>query len=97
MARAIVPSMSEFFRRLSDKILAAFNQACEQRESEVAELLVRALDLTLTAQCGDSKKDLRNELGQVSEAYARLRALRAGEQAPTAPGAVDQALATKSK
>lgn len=70
--------MSEPLRRLSDKILAAFNQACEQRKSEVAELLVRALDLTLTAQGGDSKKDLRNELGQVAEAYDRLRTLRAG-------------------
>jgi hypothetical protein len=70
--------MSEPLRRLSDKILAAFNQACAQRESDVAELLVRALDLTLTAQGGDSKKDNRHELGQVAEAYARLKALRAG-------------------
>ena len=70
--------MSEPLRRLSDKILAAFNQACEQRVNDVAELLVRALDLTLTAQGGDSKKDNRNELGQVAEAYARLKALRAG-------------------
>jgi len=63
-------------RRLSDKILAAFNQACDQRESDVAELLVKALDLTLTRQAGDDKKDHRHELGQVAEAYARLRALR---------------------
>lgn len=69
--------MSEPLRRLSDKILAAFTQACDQRENDVAELLVRALDLTLTRQAGDDKKDHRNELGQVAEAYARLKALRA--------------------
>jgi hypothetical protein len=70
--------MSQSLRRLSDKILAAFDQACEQRQGDVAELLVRALDLTLTSQGGDSKNDGRHDLGQVAEAYARLKTLRAG-------------------
>jgi hypothetical protein len=42
--------MTQFTRRLSDKILAAFDQACEQRQLEVAEHLVRALELTLTRE-----------------------------------------------
>jgi hypothetical protein len=67
----------EAARRLSDKILAAFDHACRQRELDVAEHLVQALDLTLTRQAGDDKKDKRTELGPLVEAYARLKALRA--------------------
>lgn len=78
IVHASVAAMSEPLRRLSDKILAAFNQACDQRESDVAELLLQALDLTLTRQAGNDKNDLRNELGQVAEAYARLKTLRSG-------------------
>jgi hypothetical protein len=75
-------------RRLSDKILAAFNQACEQRDLDVADLLVQALDLTLTREAQAGLLDKRRELGPVVEAYARLKSLRA---------AADQARATNSK
>jgi hypothetical protein len=60
-------------RRLSDKILAAFDQACERRELEVAELLIRALDRTLT---DTGTADKRDETDPVTEAYARLARLR---------------------
>lgn len=63
-------------RRLSDKILAAFDQACERRELEVAELLVKALELALTRVGGRGYVDKRRELGPVLEAYARLKRLR---------------------
>lgn len=63
-------------RRLSDKILAAFNQACDHGEIEVAELLVRALELTLTKVGGKHSADRRDELGPVLEAYARLKQRR---------------------
>ncbi|HEX7969859.1 MAG TPA: hypothetical protein VF502_16665 [Stellaceae bacterium] len=65
-------------RRLSDKILAAFDQACDRGEIEVAELLVRALELTLTRVGGKGSVDQRDELGPVLEAYARLKQRRSG-------------------
>jgi hypothetical protein len=63
-------------RRLSDKILAAFDQACERRELDVAELLVKALEMTLTRTGGKGNVDQRRELGPVVEAYTRLQRLR---------------------
>jgi hypothetical protein len=64
-------------RRLSDKILLAFDQACEKREIDVAELLVRALELTLTRAGGKDSVEKREELGAVLDAYERLQKLRA--------------------
>jgi hypothetical protein len=69
--------MTQFTRRLSDKILAAFDQACEQRQLEVAEHLVRALELTLTREGGPGRADKREEMGPVVAAYERLKALQA--------------------
>ena len=63
-------------RRLSDKILSAFDQACERGELEVTELLVRALELTLTRTGGKGSIDQRVELGPVVETYARLKQAR---------------------
>jgi hypothetical protein len=68
--------VTEPARRLSDKIIAAFNQACDQRQADVAELLVRALELALTRQGGKGVQDKRANLGPVVEAYARLDQLR---------------------
>jgi predicted alpha/beta hydrolase family esterase len=65
-------------RRLSDKILDAFDQACARRELEVAELLVKALETTLTRAGGKGHVDQRREFGPVVEAYARLKRLRGG-------------------
>src|ERR1700742_1318785 len=63
-------------RRLSDKILSAFDQACERGELDVAEMLVRALELTLTRAGGKGNIDQRIELGPVIETYARLKQAR---------------------
>ena len=63
-------------RRLSDKILSAFDQACQRRELDVAELLVKALELTLTRSGGKGNVDKRREFGPVVEAYAKLQRLR---------------------
>jgi hypothetical protein len=63
-------------RRLSDKILAAFDQACERDELDVAELLVKALEVTLTRTGGKGNVDKRTHLGPVVEAYAKLQRLR---------------------
>jgi hypothetical protein len=63
-------------RRLSDKLLSAFDQACQRGELDVAELLVRALELTLTRSGGKGSVDQRAEMGPVIETYARLKQLR---------------------
>lgn len=72
----VFPVMNTPQRRLSDKILSAFDQACERGELEVAELLVRALELTLTRTGGKGSVDHRVELGPVVETYARLKQAR---------------------
>lgn len=68
--------MAETLRRLSDKILAAFNQACEQNQVDTAEHLLRALELSLTRYGGRGNSDKRADLGPVVEAFGRLEALR---------------------
>jgi hypothetical protein len=70
------PMTSPPDRRLSDKILSAFDQACQRSELDVAELLVKALELTLTRTGGKGNVDKRQELGPITEAYARLKQLR---------------------
>jgi len=65
-------------RRLSDKILLAFDQACAQRDVAVAEHLIRALEIALTKEGGPDRSDNRKELGPVFDAYDRLKALREG-------------------
>ena len=68
--------MADQQRRLSDKILSAFHQACDHRDLEVAEQLLRALELALTAEGGAERVDQRQNMGAVVEAYARLGDLR---------------------
>jgi hypothetical protein len=70
------PAMNTPQRRLSDKILSAFDHACERGELDVAEMLVRALELTLTRTGGKGSVDQRVELGPVVETYARLKQMR---------------------
>ena len=59
-------------RRLSDKVLTAFNQACDIGDAEIAEMLLRALELTLTKQGGADSAEKRSDLGAVMDAYGRL-------------------------
>ena len=70
--------MPQHLRRLSDKVLKAFDQACDQGELEIAEALLRALETILTRQGGKAAEDHRQNLGPVAEAYARLAALKDG-------------------
>lgn len=70
-------AMTQFSRRLSDKILAAFDQACEQGQIGVAEHLVRALELALTREGGANRVDKREHMEPVIAAYERLRTLQA--------------------
>ncbi len=63
-------------RRLSDKVLAAFDQACDVADPEVAEMLLRVVELILTKQGGADSEEKRRDLGAVMEAYERLLALK---------------------
>lgn len=68
--------MADQQRRLSDKILNAFHHACDNRDADVAEQLLRALELALTTEGGAGRTDQRENMGPVVEAYTRLRDLR---------------------
>jgi hypothetical protein len=68
--------MTQYDRRLSDKLLAAFDQACDQKLVAVAELLLRALETVLTKEGGAGVVDKRGDLGPVIAAYARLKELQ---------------------
>lgn len=63
-------------RRLSDKLLAAFDQACEQGQVEVAELVLKAIEIVLTQEAAPPERERRSHLGPVVEAFGRLKALR---------------------
>ncbi len=66
----------QYDRRLSDKLLVAFDQACDQGLIPVAELLLRALETVLTREGGPQVVDKRQDLGPVIAAYARLKELQ---------------------
>lgn len=68
--------MVQYDRRLSDKLLIAFDQACDQNFVAVAELLLRALEIALTREGGPQRVDKRQDLGPVIAAYARLKELQ---------------------
>jgi hypothetical protein len=63
-------------RRLSDKLLAAFDQACDQGHVAVAELLLKAIEIVLTEEAAPVDRERRSHLGPVVEAFGRLKALR---------------------
>jgi hypothetical protein len=68
--------MSDHSRRLSDKILRAFNQACDQNYLDVAEAMIRGLELALTREGGSGKVDKRQDMSALADAWIRLKALR---------------------
>jgi hypothetical protein len=64
-------------RRLTDKILIAFNQACEQGDLEVAEQLARVLEMIFTRRpLPPDANRRRREMETVVAMQERLWALR---------------------
>lgn len=61
-------------RRLSDKIVLAHEQACEQGKPEVARVLLQALELELSAFGGGQATEHRDVDEAVAAAYARQQA-----------------------
>jgi hypothetical protein len=74
--------MHDLPRRLSDKLFAAFQQACEQKNIEVAEAILKALELVLTREMAEpGKADRRaGESEPVVEAYGRLQKLKEAQK-----------------
>src|SRR5712692_5955846 len=52
-------------RRLSDKLLAAFDQACAQDRVEVAELVLKAIEIVVTQEAAATERERRSHLGPV--------------------------------
>jgi hypothetical protein len=68
--------MADTKRRLSDKILNAFNHACDDGDREVAEGLYKVLEVVLTRHGGAAASDKRQNVEFIREAGARLQAVR---------------------
>jgi hypothetical protein len=63
-------------RRLSDKILVAFHQACDQGDFEVAEQLLRVLEMMLTRRPVSPDANRRRNIETLVAAHERLWHLR---------------------
>lgn len=58
-------------RRLSDKIIDAHQQACDEGKLEVADALLKALEVDLSAIGGTPGADQRRSTEELEQAYAR--------------------------
>lgn len=63
-------------RRLGDRILAGLELAVDQQELEIADLLWRALELTLSRYGGPDAVEKREPPVELDEVLDRLLALR---------------------
>ncbi|MDQ1078302.1 hypothetical protein [Pseudoroseomonas cervicalis] len=63
-------------RRLSDKILIAFHQACDQGDFEVAEELLRILETMVTRRPASPDTNRRKNMETLVAAHERLWLLR---------------------
>jgi hypothetical protein len=63
-------------RRLSDKILIAFHHACDQGDFEVAEELLRILEMMLTRRPVSPDANRRKNMESLVAAHERLWLLR---------------------
>jgi len=63
-------------RRLSDKILVAFHQACDQGDFEVADQLLRVLEMMLTRRTLTPDANRRRNIETLVAAHERLWHLR---------------------
>lgn len=72
--------MSHPRRRLSDKIIDAFNMACDQGQLDTAEHLLHALEVAVTRYGGHPQADKRKSIAEVVDAYERLQTLKRSAQ-----------------
>ncbi len=67
-------------RRLSDKILVAFHQACDLSDLEVAEQLLQILEMMMTRRPLPADGNRRKSIESLVAAYERLWYLRHPER-----------------
>lgn len=67
---------TRYSRRLSDKILIAFHHACDQSDFEVAEQLLRTLEMMLTRRPLTPDGTRRRNMESLVAAHERLWHLR---------------------
>ncbi len=72
-----------YTRRLSDKILVAFHQACDQADLEVAERLLGVLELMLTRRPTTPDHQRRRNMEGLVAAHERLWHLRHHDTTPS--------------
>ena len=63
-------------RRLSDKILIAFHHACDQGDYEVAEEMLRILEMMITRRVTTPDAGRRKNMESLVAAHERLWLLR---------------------
>jgi hypothetical protein len=82
MTAEIAPlsSLPRHTRRLSDKILIAFHQACDQEDLEVAEQLLHILELMLARRPSAPDQQRRRSMEGLVAAYERLWYLKHKER-----------------
>ncbi len=69
-------SATRYTRRLSDKILIAFHQACDQSDLEVAEQLLRILEMMVSRKPLTPDGSRRKNMESLVAAHERLWYLR---------------------
>lgn len=70
--RSASKEVARYSRRLSDKLLLAVHQACDQGEYEVARRLLEVLELLLHRQDPSAVANRRRQLESLVAAYERL-------------------------
>ncbi len=77
-ARDLAPpgSSPRYSRRLSDKILIAFHQACDQADFEIAEQLLHILEMMLKRRPLLPDNNRRRSMESLVAAHERLWHLR---------------------
>jgi hypothetical protein len=65
-----------YTRRLSDKILIAFHHACDQSDFEIAEQLLRILEMLITRRPLTPDGNRRRSMESLVAAHERLWNLR---------------------
>ena len=76
----------EKYIRISDVIVDAFDEACDQENLEIAEALHTALELVMTRRAGPKDVEKRAVPVKVLNSYERLDALRKAKGVEPGPG-----------
>lgn len=80
--RDMVPATApRYSRRLSDKILIAFHHACDQGDYEVADELLRVLEMMLRRRVLSPDLNRRRSMDSLVAAHERLWYLRHPQEA----------------